>query len=756
MSHRRGALNDQFLGDAVGLIFSLALLVLDDAALHVEPSPVDGSLEMAHPVGLDPQGNVQRVAIYGANGTILRKGATFISAGDAIRLNRLVRYQLVQEMPLAWGARNSGIFDLPANYSPAPDVRLAFTDISVPAGTSDTTVLVSDFANAYNTLNTCALSHSQLRGIYQAFRTFATGCTVALTNNLIERSTLTFEQGYTGFYTFAGFSLSAYNNLFHGPPVFKSGSGGSLWTIKDNLFDADSVGVSGTYNVVADYNGYRSGLSSLGGTHNKTITNFDYQTSFLGRFYYPTTGTNLATLIDAGSRTASSAGLSSFTTTTNQVAEGSSTVDIGYHSFAVSTNTTVTIQATAPVATELGQQGLFTVFRTGATTVSLTVYYNVGGTAVPGTDYQPLSGSTIIPTNSASQNIKNITVTPIDNNTITFDKTVVASLILTNSYFVGSPAQATVTVQDSDPLSTNVVVANLNTAVGIDYQTNNNALIVSVNHPTGEPNNFTKLASNFGTAWSTLHGVGHPNTEVKLAVVKVTTNGWNQGDMYFARAQVGGKITADGSNVYTNWATLAGETNFLGGSLYIDQTGVFGGDMIVVTGGSPSSTIDGGAVWRVTSSGSATNLAQIDNPSGTGRILEGVLTVPNDSTKYGPWAGKILTAGERAGLIYALDTSGNVTSYNVEVGWPEDIRLIPSGQNLYCLDEPNNQVLKITSDNFASFGGDILLVDEGLGCSESGVYIVHWTGGGFLVRKIPVGSHLEHVSFAPIDIPALP
>ena len=101
MSHRRGALNDQFLGDAVGLIFSLALLVLDDAALHVEPSLVDGSLEMAHPVGLDPQGNVQRVAIYGANGTILRKGATFISAGDTIRLNRLVRYQLVQEMPLA-------------------------------------------------------------------------------------------------------------------------------------------------------------------------------------------------------------------------------------------------------------------------------------------------------------------------------------------------------------------------------------------------------------------------------------------------------------------------------------------------------------------------------------------------------------------------------------------------------------------------------------------------------------------------------
>ena len=87
--------------------------------------------------------------------------------------------------------------------------------------------------------------------------------------------------------------------------------------------------------------------------------------------------------------------------------------------------------------------------------------------------------------------------------------------MLTNTYFVASPAQATVTVQDGDPLSTNVVVANLNTAVGIDYQTDNNALIVSVNHPTGETNNFTKLAANGGTAsWRTLHGVGHPNTEI--------------------------------------------------------------------------------------------------------------------------------------------------------------------------------------------------------------------------------------------------
>src|SRR5205807_1065977 len=104
----------------------------------------------------------------------------------------------------------------------------------------------------------------------------------------------------------------------------------------------------------------------------------------------PTNGTYLARLINAGSRTASSAGLTNYTTTTNQVAEGSSTVDIGYHFFAVNTNTTVNIQATTPITTENGGNGQFTVSRTGPTNSALTVYYNVGGTAIPTNDYVAL------------------------------------------------------------------------------------------------------------------------------------------------------------------------------------------------------------------------------------------------------------------------------------------------------------------------------------------------------------------------------
>jgi hypothetical protein len=342
-------------------------------------------------------------------------------------------------------------------------------------------------------------------------------------------------------------------------------------------------------------------------------------------------------------------------------------------------------------------------------------------------------------------------------------------LIFTKTYLDGSPSQATVTVKDTDTLSTNVSVAAAISPSGIDYHPVTNALIVSVNNDSnGNPNNFARIAANGSSNnWTALSGFGFTEGqfegEIKLGIFQITTTNWTRGDIYFGAAQPGkiGKITANGSSVNTNWATLTnssqmvGETSVFIGGLYIDQTGVFGRDMIVVIGGSASDPTNSGRVWRVTAgTTNATRVAQITDSNGAGTSLEGVVTVPNDSAKYGPWAGKILTCAEKLGLIYAVDTNGTSTAYNLGFGTPEDVRLIPSGQNLYCLDFNSNQVLNVTSDNFAGFAGDVLVVDVGEGCAEGGLYVVHWTGSGFVVRQIPIGPHLEHVQFAPIDIRA--
>jgi hypothetical protein len=146
-------------------------------------------------------------------------------------------------------------------------------------------------------------------------------------------------------------------------------------------------------------------------------------------------------------------------------------------------------------------------------------------------------------------------------------------------------------------------------------------------------------------------------------------------------------------------------------------------------------------------------LAQINDENGNGVLLEGVVTIPNNTAQYGQWAGKILTCGELTRLIYAVDANGTVTSYNFGMGKPEDARLVAAGQNLYCLDFGDNLVLKVPSGDFSGFAGDVLLVDEDVAT----LFLVHWTGGQFAVRQIQTGAAgLEHVQFAPINIPALP
>ena len=110
---------------------------------------------------------------------------------------------------------------------------------------------------------------------------------------------------------------------------------------------------------------------------------------------------------------------------------------------------TVTIAVTTGTATEGGAAGGFTVTRTGSTSSSLTVNYTVGGTATNGADYQLLSGNVVIAANSASAAI---TVTPLDDNVVEGDETVIVALSSNANYTVGSSNSAIVTIADNDSL----------------------------------------------------------------------------------------------------------------------------------------------------------------------------------------------------------------------------------------------------------------------------------------------------------------
>ena len=123
--------------------------------------------------------------------------------------------------------------------------------------------------------------------------------------------------------------------------------------------------------------------------------------------------------------------------------------DLGWNVSGISLLPEVTIAATDSTATEQGPTtGTLTVTRTGGTTASLIVFYSTGGTVTAGSDYQPLSGSVMIP---AGQSSASITITPIDDAVVgEGNETVIAMLTADAAYTIGAQNNATVTIVDND------------------------------------------------------------------------------------------------------------------------------------------------------------------------------------------------------------------------------------------------------------------------------------------------------------------
>src|SRR5207245_11696563 len=104
----------------------------------------------------------------------------------------------------------------------------------------------------------------------------------------------------------------------------------------DNLFDSTTFLRTGS-NYICANNGYITNQARLTGVpSDKILTNSPvYLTSYLGNYYYPTNDGMLSTLINAGSRYATIATLYHYCTTTNQVKEASSMVDIVFYWVAI-------------------------------------------------------------------------------------------------------------------------------------------------------------------------------------------------------------------------------------------------------------------------------------------------------------------------------------------------------------------------------------------------------------------------------------
>jgi hypothetical protein len=184
----------------------------------------------------------------------------------------------------------------------------------------------------------------------------------------------------------------------------------------------------------------------------------------------------------------------------------------------------------------------------------------------------------------------------------------------------------------------------------------------------------------------------------------------------------------------------------------VDQTGVFSNELIVVAGGNNNSIEIRKGVWRLDAQGHATLLTNL-----IAKHLEGVITLPNDSNAWGPWAGKILTGDEDTRTIYAIASDGTTTTNSLGID-PEDFDLIPDSQDLYCVDVNNHRILRLSNLYFSNHVGKLLITDAGEISLQGGkLFVVQWNGASFVTNSIPhpSGDTFEHVTFAPIALPTL-
>lgn len=106
----------------------------------------------------------------------------------------------------------------------------------------------------------------------------------------------------------------------------------------------------------------------------------------------------------------------------------------------------VRVVATDPTAVEGGSTGLFTFVRDGAATNDLALRVVYSGSATNGVDYLPLTNVVTIP---AGQRAVDLLVQPISELLTGHDRTVKVHLLATDTYVLGSPKTATVTIVEN-------------------------------------------------------------------------------------------------------------------------------------------------------------------------------------------------------------------------------------------------------------------------------------------------------------------
>ncbi len=257
-------------------------------------------------------------------------GARFESTGTPTNLNRFVRPNVVQEKGNTNWTENApgpyyNLYSSTAGSAPAIKVR--FTEFSAPAGYEN--------YHYYGTVDDSG-SHNFRDSQFHSGYFWSDRPTLGVTNCLFNHTQVGLVENVDMNPTFRNSTFVASDlTLFH--------AGSGTWTFIDNLFDATTTNVNPLLGPFTNrFNAYTATAARLTPTNASdqvlSVTNITYASSKLGDFYLPTNLTSQSALFNKGSTNASLLTLYHYTTTTNQVKETNSVVDIGFHYVATDSN----------------------------------------------------------------------------------------------------------------------------------------------------------------------------------------------------------------------------------------------------------------------------------------------------------------------------------------------------------------------------------------------------------------------------------
>jgi hypothetical protein len=264
----------------------------------------------------------------GGYGLTMGSGGRFLCQGTPTSLCRIVNFNTVQEQYTTNFVGEPSWDLLSPNSSgnpPASVIECRFTDFSLLAQDAN---FLYDPGSTANT-GTIDFQDCQFHG----GKITVGDSTVNLTNCLLERVK-------AQLYSTDGNVPTIRNNLFYGG-TFDFYPSVTNALVKDNVFDQTSIPTSlAGYGYNGGFNAFLTNCDRMLPTNSTDLllTNITFQAGPLSYYYYPT-NTPLTPLIDGDTlTTAAQVGLFHYTTTTNEVKEANSPLDIGFHLVALGAN----------------------------------------------------------------------------------------------------------------------------------------------------------------------------------------------------------------------------------------------------------------------------------------------------------------------------------------------------------------------------------------------------------------------------------